>query len=74
MFLSPLFLLFFPRIGVLLMVVAIVGIVYWHKAHEWEIRAYHDMRVREMEHQRKMRELELELEKEKNRRGGDKVA
>ena len=68
------FLLFSSRIGGLLMVVAIVGIVFWYKARERELQFHQDMRIREMEHQRKMRELELELEKEKNRRAADKAA
>jgi hypothetical protein len=31
------------------------------------------MRLREMDHQRKIKELELELEKEKNRKAADKT-
>jgi uncharacterized protein HemX len=59
------FLLFLPRIGALVMVVAIVGIVFWYKAREKELQFHQDMRIREMEHQQKMRELEVELEKAK---------
>jgi hypothetical protein len=61
----PLF--FLSHIGALVMIVAIVGIVFWYKAHEKDLHVHQDMRMREMEHQRKMKELELELEKEKNR-------
>jgi len=67
------FLLFLPRIGALVMVVAIVGIVFWYKARDRELQFHQDMRIREMEHQRKMKELELELEKEKNRKAADKA-
>ena len=67
------FLLFSSRIGALVMVVAIVGIVSWYKAHEKELQVHQDLRIREMEHQRKMKELELELEKEKNRRVANKA-
>ena len=65
---------FLPHIGALVMVVAIVGIVFWFKGHEEDLQFHQDMRIREMEHQRKMKELELELEKEKNRRAADKAA
>ncbi len=63
---------FFSHFGALVMVVAIVGIVFWYKARERELQFHQDMRNREMEHQRKMKELELELEKEKNRRAVEK--
>jgi hypothetical protein len=43
--------------------VAIVGIVHWYKARDKELQYHQDLRVREMEHQVKMRQLELELEK-----------
>jgi uncharacterized protein HemX len=65
--------LFFSRFGALLMVVAIVGIVFWYKARERELQIHQDMRIREMEHQRKMKELELQLEKEKDRKAADKM-
>jgi len=65
---------FLPHFGGLLMVVAIVGIVFWFKGREKELQFHQDMRAREMEHQRKMKELELELEKEKNRKAAEKTA
>ena len=65
--------LLLSRFGGLVMVVAIVGIVFWYKARERELRFHQDMRIREMEHQRKMKELELELEKKKNRKAADKA-
>ena len=49
------------------MVVAIVGIVFWFKAREKELQFHQDMRLKEMEHQRKLKELELEVEKVKAR-------
>lgn len=45
------------------MVVAIVGIVFWYKAREKELQFHQDLRLREMEHQKRMKELELEIEK-----------
>jgi predicted Holliday junction resolvase-like endonuclease len=71
--LQPTHLLFLFFISALVMVVAIVGIVFWHKGRERELQFHQDMRTREMEHQRQMRELELELEKEKNRRAAEKA-
>jgi hypothetical protein len=49
------------------MIVAIVGIVFWFKARERELQVHQEMRIREMEHQRKMKELELEIEKTRSR-------
>ncbi len=56
------------------MIVAIVAIVFWHRAREKELQFHQDMRIREMEHQRKMKELELEVEKVKGRQSPEKVA
>ena len=61
-------------VSVTLMVVAIVGIVYWFKAREKELQFHQDLRIREMEHQRQMKELEIELEKAKAHGAGTKVA
>ena len=55
---------FFPFSGVLVPVL-IVGIVFWYKAREKEIQAQQELRIREMEHQRRMKELEVGLEKAK---------
>ena len=60
--------LWIPIAGVIfgtLMIVAIVGISFWFKAREKELQFHQDLRIREMEHQRKMKELEVELEKAK---------
>ena len=51
----------------MLMVLGIVAIVFWSKARAKELQFHQDLRVREMEHQRKMKELEIELEKTKAR-------
>ena len=45
------------------MVVAIVGIVHWYKGRDKELQYHQDLRVREMEHQVKMKQLEIDLEK-----------
>ncbi|HXW14557.1 MAG TPA: hypothetical protein VEN79_08610 [Terriglobia bacterium] len=50
-------------ICITLMVIAIVGIVQWSKARDKELQYHQDLRVREMEHQLKMKQLEIELEK-----------
>ena len=59
-----------PIVGTIagtLMIVAIVGIVFWFKARDKELQYHQELRIREMEHQRKMKELELELEKTNGR-------
>jgi len=68
------FLLFSSRIGALVTVVAIVGIVFWYKARDKELQVQREMRTREMEHQQKMRELEVELEKAKARQVYERTA
>jgi hypothetical protein len=63
--------LLIPIVGTIagtLMIVAIVGIVYWFKAREKELQFHQDLRIREMEHQRKLKELDVELEKAKARK------
>lgn len=67
------FIVFLIPIAGMVMVVAIVGIVFWYKAREKELLYHQDMRVREMEHQRRMKELELEVEKVKARQPSEKV-
>jgi hypothetical protein len=49
------------------MIVAIVGIVHWFKARDKELQYHQDLRIREMEHQAKMKSLEIELEKAKQK-------
>jgi hypothetical protein len=49
------------------MVVGIVGIVRWFKARDRELQYQRDLRIREMEHQAKMKTLEIELEKAKQK-------
>lgn len=49
------------------MIVAIVAIVFWFKARDKELQYHQDLRIREMEHQAKMKTLEIELEKAKQR-------
>ena len=56
------------------MIVLIVGIVFWFKAREWELQVPQEMRIREMEHQRKMKELELDIEKTKASRDPSRTA
>jgi len=58
----------------MLMVVGIVGIVFWYKAREKELQYHQEMRVKEMEHQRRMKELEVELEKAKTRQDSTRAA
>ncbi len=54
-------------IAAFLMTVIIVAIVMWQKAREKELQFHQDMRLREMQHEIKMKELEVEKEKLKAR-------
>jgi hypothetical protein len=61
------------------MVIAIVAIQSMRKTREGELRAHQDLRTREMEHERKMKELEIErarieLEKIRSSKSGDPVS
>jgi len=47
----------------MLMVLGIVAIVFWSKERAKELQFHQDLRIREMEHQLKMKGLEVELEK-----------
>ncbi len=58
----------------MLMVIAIVAIVYWFKAREKELQFHQELRIKEMEHQRRMKELELEVEKVKAAQTGSRAA
>ncbi len=55
------------------MIAVIVAVFFWYKAREKELRAHQDLRIREMEHQRRMKELDVELEKAKADRGGPRM-
>ncbi|MDR3674099.1 MAG: hypothetical protein P4N24_01325 [Acidobacteriota bacterium] len=59
-----------PLVGVvasMVTAIAIVGTVYWHKTRTKELQFHQDLRIREMEHQRKIKELEVEMERIKAR-------
>ena len=61
-------------IAAVLMPVLIVGIVFWYKAREKELQYHQDLRMREMEHQKKMMEMQIELEKTKAQRASGATA
>lgn len=44
-------------------IIAVVAIQQWSKCHEWEVKSRENLRLRELDHQQRMRELEAELEK-----------
>ncbi len=57
-------------LGVFLMVIVVVAIVNFRKMREKELQAHQELRLREMEHERKLKEMEIErtkLELEKTR-------
>lgn len=66
-----------PIAGVIagtVMVVAVVGIVFWFKARDKELQYHQDLRLKEMEHQRRMKELEIELERTRQRNATSQAA
>jgi len=59
-------------LGAFVMVIFIVAIVSMRKMREHELQAHQELRIREMEHERKMKELDVEkakLELEKTKAG-----
>jgi len=50
-------------LGAFLMVIIIVAVINFRKMREKEILAHQDMRLREMEHERKLKEMEIEKTK-----------
>jgi hypothetical protein len=67
----------FPVLGVGvvgLTAICIVAIVCWYKARDRELQIQREMRIREMEHQQKLRELDVEREKAKAAQVQQRVA
>lgn len=65
-------------LGAFVMVIIIVAIGSMRKMRERELQAHQDLRVREMEHERRIKELEIEkakieLEKARLVKAGDAV-
>jgi FtsZ-interacting cell division protein ZipA len=56
-----------------IMIIAVVALAVWHETRKKELQVHQDMRMREMEHQRKMKELEIDLEKSKVRQVSETV-
>ena len=65
--------LLIPFAGMLTAIVVVWAVV-WYKAHEKELQFHQDLRLKEMEHQRRMKELELEVEKVKATRVSSRAA
>ena len=60
--------------GGTLMIVAIVGIVIWGRTRERELQVHQELRIREMEHQKRMKEIELEIERTRVQSGINRAA
>ncbi len=67
----PFFGVLIPIAGIL-MPVFIVGIVFWYVRRKKELEFHQELRIREMEHQRRMKELELEIERTRARQPPEK--
>lgn len=46
-----------------LMIVGVVAITQWSKCRDLEMKSQSNLRLRQMEHQQRMKELEMEIEK-----------
>ena len=53
----------FIPLGGMVMVIFIVGISAMRKMRERELQAHQELRIREMEHERKLKEMEIEKAK-----------
>ncbi len=65
---------FLSSMGVWIMIIAVVAVGVWGKTREHELKIHQELRIREMEHERHMKELDLEIEKTKAQQAGQKVA
>jgi hypothetical protein len=63
----------FP-VSVVVIILGTVALASFRKMREKELQFHQDLRIREMEHQEKMKQLELEIAKAKGRNAGDKAA
>lgn len=52
-------------LGPTAIILGVVGFVFWYKARVKELQYHQDLRVQEMEHQKKMMEIQVDLEKAK---------
>lgn len=62
LFFSP----FVIPVAAFVMVVCIVALTQWHKVRERELQHEYDLRLKEMEHQQKMKAMEIDLVKAKS--------
>lgn len=62
------------RNGVWVMIIAVVAIPGWLKFRAHELKIHQDLRLREMEHEREMKQLEVEMAKAKTPRETERVS
>jgi hypothetical protein len=70
-FLSPPVLL---PVSIVVIILGIAALKTFRRTREKELQCHQDLRIREMEHQVRMKQLEIELEDAKSRGAGDKAA
>lgn len=56
------------------MIVGIVAITFWSRTRTKELDVHREMRMREIEHERNLKQMELEIEKLRAARGDGKTA
>jgi hypothetical protein len=61
-------------VSIVVIILGSVALTGFRKMREKELQYHQDLRIREMEHQEKMKQLEIEFEKAKGRDAQDKAA
>lgn len=55
------------------MIVIIIAIVFWNRTRMKELDIHREMRLREMEHERNLKQVELDIEKLRATRSQDRA-
>lgn len=55
------------------MIVLIIAIVFWNRTRMKELDVHREMRLREMEHERNLKQVELDIEKLRATRSQDRA-
>lgn len=55
------------------MIVLIIAIVFWNRTRMKELDIHREMRLREMEHERNLKQVELDIEKLRATRSQDRA-
>lgn len=73
MMVSPILVPLVGTIAGCAMIVLIVAITFWSKTRAKELDIHREMRLREMEHERNLKQMELDIEKLRATRNQDRA-